>query len=159
MDKIWISFFLGGEVIPQPWQRLNWYISIMFLFSTAIVYCNTKLPLGTSRSSSSFSAWHGWGRPCNQEESVCPPNISNSVSFQLKFYGLDSLSSLWNLNHFQLAKEFCSSSKCSALLGRGSNFLVTEMAGIFCLYLFAISSASEKTFWKNKNEENTSGSI
>lgn len=70
MDKIWISFFLGGGVIPQPWQRINWYISIMFLFSTAIVYCNTKLPLGTSRSSSSFSAWHGWGRPCNQEESV-----------------------------------------------------------------------------------------
>lgn len=53
--------------------------------------------------------------------------------------------SLSNLNHFQLAYIFSSSSNGSLSVGRGSSFFVAETVRRFCLYFFAICFASENT--------------
>lgn len=59
-----------------------------------------------------------------------------------------------DLNQFQFAYIFSSSPKGRESNGRCSNFLVVEIAGNFCLYFFAISTASENTICHNESNIN-----
>lgn len=79
-------------------------------------------------------------------------NYMRSLRNSIGQFGPSSLS---NLNHLQFAYKLASSWKGRASVGRGSNLRVAVTAGSFCLYFFAISSASEKTFCqKVKSYEN-----
>lgn len=79
------------------------------------------------------------------------PSFSNYVLlFILEFLGHSDTLSISNLNHFQFEYKFSSSSYDKVSAGNCSGFLASEAVGIFCLYFFAISSASEYTLCKNK---------
>lgn len=71
-----------------------------------------------------------------------------------QLYGSVWFISLSNLNHLQFAYKLASSWKGIASVGTGSSLRVAATAGSLCLYFFAISSASEKTFCQKALLEN-----